>query len=110
VRLSGRRNDGELYVVNYGGTLHHISSSRRVHADPAPASSARLVCVVASNAQTPRARMIPYAINAPFWSDWRHQGPLARVPDGHAITVRTDGDWIPEPQRADEELSASARA
>jgi hypothetical protein len=68
-------------------------------------------CVVASNAQQPAPGVIPYAINAPFWSDGATKDRWIAVPDGqvdHGTHRRRLG--FPEPQRADEELSASARA
>ena len=40
-----------------------------------------------------RRGSIPYAINAPFWSDGATKERWLALPDGQSITVRTDGDW-----------------
>ncbi|HJY42361.1 MAG TPA: hypothetical protein VJ303_14020, partial [Steroidobacteraceae bacterium] len=89
----GQGNDGELYVVHYGGTLHHIEFQTGAVSGNVPQNLSETGCVVASNAQQPAAGLIPYAINAPFWSDGAAKDRWIAVPDGQAITVRTDGDW-----------------
>jgi uncharacterized repeat protein (TIGR03806 family) len=90
----GQANDGELYVVDInGGTLHHINFTAGPVTNPAPSKLSETGCVVASNAQQAAPGMIPYAINAPFWSDGASKERWLALPDGQAITVRTDGDW-----------------
>jgi uncharacterized repeat protein (TIGR03806 family) len=90
----GQANDGELYVVDInGGTLHHISFTAGPVTNPAPSKLSETGCVVASNPQQAASGMIPYAINAPFWSDGADKDRWLALPDGQAITVRTDGDW-----------------
>jgi uncharacterized repeat protein (TIGR03806 family) len=89
----GQANDGELYVVNYGGTLHHIEFQTGAVAGNVPQNLSDTGCVVASNPQQPAPGLIPYAINAPFWSDGAAKDRWIAVPDGQAITVRTDFDW-----------------
>ena len=54
---------------NYGGTLHHIDFTTGPASNPAPRNLSQTGCVVASNPQQPATGLIPYAINAPFWSD-----------------------------------------
>jgi hypothetical protein len=59
---------GEIYVVNFGGTLHRLragAAGGRV----IPAQLSATGCVSATNATQPSAGLIPYAPNAPFWSD-----------------------------------------
>ena len=89
----GQANDGELYVVNYGGTLHHIEFQTGAVSGNVPRNLSETGCVVASNAQQPAAGLVPYAINAPFWSDGATKDRWIAVPDGQTITVRTDRDW-----------------
>ncbi len=89
----GQSNDGELYVVNYGGTLHHIEFETGPVSNPAPAQLSQTGCVVAANPQQPAPGLIPYAINAPFWSDGASKERWLALPDGQSMTVRTDGDW-----------------
>ncbi len=37
--------------------------------------------------------MIPYTINAPFWSDGASKDRWLALPDTQSISVQTDGDW-----------------
>ena len=89
----GEANDGELYVVNYGGTLHHIEFQSGPVSGSVPRTLSQTGCVSAANPQQPAAGLIPYAINAPFWSDGATKERWLAVPDAQTVTVRTDGDW-----------------
>jgi uncharacterized repeat protein (TIGR03806 family) len=90
----GQANDGELYIVDYsGGTLRHINFTSGPVTNPAPNNLSQTGCVVASNPQQPASGMIPYAINAPFWSDGADKERWLALPNGQSITVRTDDDW-----------------
>ena len=50
-------------------------------------------CVDPSNPTQPASGLIPYAPNAPFWSDGAVKERWIGLPDGQNITVRADGDW-----------------
>ncbi len=89
----GQANDGELYVVHYGGTLHHIEFATGPVSGNVPRNLSETGCVVANNPQQPATGLIPYAINAPFWSDGASKERWLALPDGQSVTVRTDGDW-----------------
>jgi uncharacterized repeat protein (TIGR03806 family) len=89
----GQANDGELYVVNHGGTLHHIEFQTGPASGSVPQNLSETGCVSASDPQQPAAGVIAYAINAPFWSDSATKDRWLAVPDGQTVTVRTDGDW-----------------
>jgi uncharacterized repeat protein (TIGR03806 family) len=89
----GQGNDGELYVVDYGGTLHHIQFQSGPVSGTVPRNLSETGCVSASNPQQPAAGLIPYDINAPFWSDGATKERWLAVPDAQTITVRTDDDW-----------------
>lgn len=83
---------GEIYVVNFGGTLHRLragASGGRV----IPAQLSATGCVNASDATQPAAGLIPYAPNAPFWSDGAVKSRYLALPDGRQITVGADGDF-----------------
>lgn len=89
----GQGNDGELYVVNYGGTLHRIVFQAGSGGATAPATLSATGCVNASNPAQPASGLIPYAINAPFWSDGAGKERWIALPDSGTITVQADGDW-----------------
>lgn len=89
----GEGNDGELYVVHYGGTLHKIQFTGTIGSNPAPQSLSATGCVSASDAKQPASGLIPYAINAPFWSDGADKDRWIALPNGQNIAVESDGDW-----------------
>lgn len=87
-------NDGELYVVNYGGTLFRINfQTSSGGGSNAPQMLSATGCVSSTNATQPASGLIPYAINAPFWSDGAEKDRWLALPDGQTITVQSDGDW-----------------
>ena len=83
---------GEIYVVNFGGTLHRLragAAGGRV----IPAQLSATGCVSATNATQPSAGLIPYAPNAPFWSDGAVKSRYLALPDGQRIAIGADGDF-----------------
>lgn len=89
----GQGNDGELYVINYGGTLHRINFEASGASGTAPELLSQTGCVSASDPKQPASGLIPYAINAPFWSDGADKERWLALPDGQNIAVQGDGDW-----------------
>jgi uncharacterized repeat protein (TIGR03806 family) len=88
----GQDVDGELYVVNLGGTLHKIvpgtAGGRQI-----PAQLSATGCVNAATPSQPATGLIPYAPNAPFWSDGAAKARWLALPDGQRITVENDNDF-----------------
>jgi len=89
----GEGNDGELYLVNYGGTIHRLVFAGGVVTDNTPATLSASGCVVAGNATQPSSGLIPYSINTPFWSDGANKDRWMALPDGQKLSVASDGDW-----------------
>jgi uncharacterized repeat protein (TIGR03806 family) len=89
----GQGNDGELYVVDLGGTLQRIVFESSVGADTAPRQLSDTGCVSATDPKQPASGLIPYSVNAPFWSDGVDKDRWLALPDGQSITIGTDGDW-----------------
>lgn len=84
--------DGEIYIVNFGGTLHRLRAAAgggRV----IPAQLSATGCVSGTDATQPAAGLIPYAPNAAFWSDGAVKSRFLALPDGQQIGVGTDGDF-----------------
>ncbi|MET0281477.1 MAG: PQQ-dependent sugar dehydrogenase [Steroidobacteraceae bacterium] len=84
--------DGELYVVDFAGTLQRIvpaaSGGRTI-----PAQLSATGCVNPANPAQPAAGLIPYAPNAAFWSDGASKSRYIALPDGQRIDVAQDGDF-----------------
>jgi uncharacterized repeat protein (TIGR03806 family) len=89
----GEGNDGELYVVNYAGTLHRIVLQAPSSTGNAPATLGATGCVSSTNATQPATGLIPYTVNAPFWSDGANKERWLGLPNGANIVVDSSGDW-----------------
>jgi uncharacterized repeat protein (TIGR03806 family) len=90
----GQGNDGELYVVNYtGGTLHRINFQGGGGGGTAPATLSATGCVNPSNPTQPAAGLIPYAINAPFWSDNATKERWMALPNNTTVSIGSSNDW-----------------
>lgn len=90
----GQANDGELYVVDYGGRLFRILPDNPGGQTGGPA--ARLSdtgCVDPSNPMLPAAGMIPYTVNDSFWSDGADKTRYLALPDSATITEMPGGDF-----------------
>lgn len=85
-------NDGELYVVGFS-TLHRIVFQPPSGSGTAPATLSATGCVNPGDPKQPAAGLIPYGINAPFWSDGATKDRWIGLPDGSNITVQSNGDW-----------------
>jgi uncharacterized repeat protein (TIGR03806 family) len=85
--------DGEIYFTNMHGTLNRITGSSGGGGPGVPTQLSDTGCVNASNATQPASGLIPYAPNAPFWSDGASKERWIALPNGQNITVGTDGDW-----------------
>jgi uncharacterized repeat protein (TIGR03806 family) len=85
-------NDGEIYITNIYRNLQRITGPKGGGTGPAEKLSAT-GCVNAANATQPASGLIPYAPNAPLWSDGAVKERWMALPDGKNITVGADGDW-----------------
>ena len=84
----GQGSDGELYVVNYGGKLSKlVPAASGGGASPIKTQLSQTGCFSSANPTQPVAGLIPYAPNAPFWSDGATKQRWMGVPDGQRITV-----------------------
>lgn len=87
----GEDNFGELYVLSWSdGQIFRI--------DPATASSfpnllSQTGCVDPTNPSVADSSMIPYRINAEFWSDGAVKERWFALQDGTQVNIETDGDW-----------------
>lgn len=89
----GQGNDGELYVVDYGGGLHHINFQRATTGGTIPTTLSATGCVNPNDPSKPASGLIPYTVNAAFWSDGADKERWLAIPDGQQVDVREDGDW-----------------
>ena len=93
----GQDQNGELYIVHLGsgganGTLHRIvqgtGGGRQI-----PTLLSETGCVNPADPSLPASGLIPYAPNAPFFSDGAGKSRWLALPDGQRITVGADDDF-----------------
>jgi uncharacterized repeat protein (TIGR03806 family) len=93
----GQDQNGELYIVHLGsgganGTLHRIvqgtGGGRQI-----PTLLSETGCVNPADPSLPASGLIPYAPNAPFFSDGAGKSRWLALPDGQRITVSADDDF-----------------
>ena len=90
----GQLHDGEVYALDIGtGQIHQLVEMGPQPADTFPKKLSQTGCFNPSNPKEPVAAMIPYELNAPFWSDGALKERHFAVPDGAKITVGADGDF-----------------
>ena len=87
-------NDGEMYLIehatrklqriNFQGGGGGGTGSRDVERDRLRERVDR---------DEPARGLIPYAPNAPFWSDGADKDRWMALPNGTSITIAADGDW-----------------
>jgi len=84
--------DGEAYIVHLGGTLHKIvpgtGGGRTI-----PSQLSQTGCVNSTTPTQPATGLIPYAPNAPFFSDSATKARWLALPDGQRITVNASNDF-----------------
>ena len=87
-------NDGELYVVNYSssGTLYRIAEASS-GGDPFPSLLSETGCMEPLTPTQPIEALIPYEINAPFWSDGVEKLRYLSLPNSTAIHINDADDW-----------------
>ena len=86
--------DGELYFADYfAGGLYKLIPAGAPVPDTIPLSLAATGCVAPGDPTQPAAGLVPYGVNAPFWSDGAAKSRYLALPDGATIDVAASGDW-----------------
>jgi len=90
----GVDQDGELYFTDYdnGRIMQLVTSGGG--ADPVPDLLSNSGCVDPGDITQPYAGLIPYDINAPFWSDAAAKDRHIGLPDSSTISIDANDDWI----------------
>lgn len=85
---------GELFVLDNrgeGGVYALVPAASSTRQD-LPAWLSETGCVDPLDPTQPAAGLIPYSLNAPFWSDGADKERWLALPDGTTIAVADDGD------------------
>lgn len=86
--------EGELYLTDINsGRVIKLEPSGGPVTDTIPARLSATGCVDPNNTTQPYAGLLPYDLNAPFWSDGAVKDRYIGLPNGTQIDIQ-DGDWI----------------
>lgn len=89
----GIDQDGELYFTDYGGGRILQLVQTAGGADQVPDQLSASGCVDPGDITRPYEGLVPYAINAPFWSDGAQKDRYIGLPNGSAIGIDAADDW-----------------
>jgi uncharacterized repeat protein (TIGR03806 family) len=91
----GEGNDGELYLLDYfRGYIRRLVFVSGSGTDNVPQQLSATGCInMAAPGAPPLLSLIPYAPNAPFWSDNATKERWIGLPNGQNVTVSTSGAW-----------------
>jgi len=88
---------GELYLLDLNGGLGAFWQLQASGggANTIPDNLSATGCVNTNDATLPASGLIPYAPNAPFWSDGASKQRWLALPDGYQISTNalSNGDW-----------------
>lgn len=85
--------DGEVYVLDHGGGGIYRVDPQPGSGGTVPSRLSASGCVSASDPRQPAAGMIPYDINAPFWSDSAVKERYLAIPDNAFVSINQNDDW-----------------
>ena len=84
----------ELYIVSLNdGRIYRIDRGSSSSNDTVPDQLSATGCVQAGNPALPASGLVPYDINAPFWSDGADKQRWMAIPDNDTIAVNASGDF-----------------
>ena len=87
-------NDGEIYALNlYTGKIFKFVSGAATSTSGVPAKLTETGCSGDTDPKQSSSGMIPYNVNAAFWSDGAMKQRWLALPDGQTININTDGDF-----------------
>ncbi|MBE7498680.1 MAG: PQQ-dependent sugar dehydrogenase [Verrucomicrobiaceae bacterium] len=91
----GVDSDGEVYLCRLSSTEGKILKLERGSAPstPLPATLSATGLLTDVTGFVPSDKLIPYTINAPFWSDKAIKSRWLTVPTGSTIGFNATGDW-----------------
>lgn len=80
--------DGEIYALSFvEGRMMKLAKASATQTNAMPEKLSQTGCFDATDATKPLAALIPYDINAPFWSDGATKRRWMALPDGKTATV-----------------------
>jgi uncharacterized repeat protein (TIGR03806 family) len=86
--------DGELYFTNFvDGRINKLVPAGPPVPDTIPDLLSATGCTDPGDVTQPYSGLLPYDINAPFWSDGAVKERFIGLPNGKVMSRNADGDW-----------------
>lgn len=85
---------GELYVLNLGGTIHKVAAESATSMGGVPATLSGWGCFQTADVEGFSDSVIPYDINAVFWSDFGGKERFMAIPSGSTISIDGEGRFV----------------
>jgi uncharacterized repeat protein (TIGR03806 family) len=89
----GEDQAGELYFVHFGGKILKLEPAGETSPDNVAELLSQTGCVDPNDPTRYAEGLIPYDLNAPFWSDGAAKTRFLGIPNGTAININADNDW-----------------
>ena len=91
----GTDQAGELYLLDWlEGTVFRLKrAASNSPEDSFPLRLSQTGCVDPNQPAQPAEGLIPYSINAPFWSDGAEKKRWLALPDGATIHINSENHW-----------------
>jgi uncharacterized repeat protein (TIGR03806 family) len=89
----GVDQDGEIYLTHYGGGRILKLVQTGGGADLVPDQLSASGCVDPGDITQPYGGLLPYDVNAPFWSDGAAKERFIGLPNGTTIAINAADDW-----------------
>jgi len=85
--------NGELYVLSFGDGLIYRIDPASGGTGSFPSQLSQTGCIDSTNPLQMASGLVPYDVNAAFWSDGAIKDRWIALPDGTGITIETNNDW-----------------
>jgi uncharacterized repeat protein (TIGR03806 family) len=93
VSAFAQANDGELYLLGQQDGLYRIIDRGSGTVDTFQRLLSETGCVDPEDPTKPADGLIPYELNAPFWSDGAEKQRWFALPGQSTVVIGDDGDW-----------------
>ena len=89
----GISHDGEVLVVDHGGGIYKLEPNPARPADPFPTKLSETGLFDSVAAHQLKPGIVPYSVNAPFWSDGAIKARWMAIPGEETIDYTTSRGW-----------------
>ena len=91
----GEGDDGELFALSFDGGLYRVVSSDEPETSLAdwPKLLSETGLYASMEDRTLAEHIVPYTVNAPFWSDDALKARFIELPEGSQLGFRESGTW-----------------